>query len=165
VPFSLLGVYWTLHLTKTPLDLMATIGIVILVGVVVNNAIVLIDLANRLRAGGMERLAALLEAGRQRFRPILMTTLTTVCGMIPMAVGNSKLVGVPYAPLGRTMVGGLLVSAVLTLVVVPLLYTLLDDLREHAARVWRAARAGGALPAPVDPPGAAGALGRADRVD
>ena len=165
VPFSLLGVYWTLHLTKTPLDLMATIGIVILVGVVVNNAIVLIDLANRLRAEGVERLAALLEAGRQRFRPILMTTLTTVCGMIPMAVGNSKIVGVPYAPLGRTMVGGLLVSAVLTLVVVPLLYTLLDDLREHAARVWRAARVGGALPAPESAPGAAGSLGRADRAE
>jgi HAE1 family hydrophobic/amphiphilic exporter-1 len=139
VPFSMLGVYWTLYLTKTPLDLMATIGIVILVGVVVNNAIVLIDMANRLRAEGKSRFDALMDAGRHRFRPILMTTLTTVCGMIPMAVGNSKIIGVPYAPLGRTMIGGLLVSTVLTLVVVPLFYTLLDDLREHAARVWRSA--------------------------
>jgi hypothetical protein len=63
------------------------------------------------------------------------------------------------------MVGGLLVSAILTLVVVPLLYTLLDDLREHATRVWRAARAGGALPTPDATPGAAGSLGRADRAD
>ena len=71
----------------------------------------------------------------------------------------------PYAPLGRTMVGGLLVSALLTLVVVPLLYSLLDDLREHAGRVWRAARAGGALPGAETTPGAAGSLGRADRAD
>jgi HAE1 family hydrophobic/amphiphilic exporter-1 len=71
-----------------------------------------------------------------------MTTLTTVCGMIPMAVGNSKIIGVPYAPLGRTMIGGLLVSTVLTLLVVPLFYTLLDDLREHATRVWRSAFGG-----------------------
>jgi HAE1 family hydrophobic/amphiphilic exporter-1 len=87
----------------------------------------------------MSRFEALMDAGRHRFRPILMTTLTTVCGMIPMAVGNSKIIGVPYAPLGRTMIGGLLVSTILTLVVVPLFYTLLDDLREHAIRVWRSA--------------------------
>jgi HAE1 family hydrophobic/amphiphilic exporter-1 len=142
VPFSMLGVYWTLYLTKTPIDLMATIGIVILVGVVVNNAIVLVDMANRLRLEGRSRFDALMDAGRHRFRPILMTTLTTVCGMIPMAVGNSKSIGVPYAPLGRTMIGGLLVSTVLTLLVVPLFYTLLDDLREHAARVWRSAFGG-----------------------
>lgn len=151
VPFSMLGVYWTLFLTKTPMDLMATIGIVILVGVVVNNAIVLIDMANRLRIEGRSRFDALMEAGRHRFRPILMTTLTTVCGMIPMAVGNSKIIGVPYAPLGRTMIGGLLVSTVLTLVVVPLFYTLLDDLREHAARVWRSAFAGRDEAAPAAP--------------
>jgi HAE1 family hydrophobic/amphiphilic exporter-1 len=139
VPFSMLGVYWTLYLTKTSLDQMATIGIVILVGVVVNNAIVLVDMANRLRTAGASRFAALVDAGRHRFRPILMTTLTTVCGMIPMAVGNSKIIGVPYAPLGRTMIGGLLVSSIFTLLAVPLFYILLDDLREHAARVWRAA--------------------------
>jgi HAE1 family hydrophobic/amphiphilic exporter-1 len=153
VPFSMLGVYWTLYLTKTPIDLMATIGIVILVGVVVNNAIVLVDMANRLRLAGHSRFEALMDAGRHRFRPILMTTLTTVCGMIPMAVGNSKIIGVPYAPLGRTMIGGLLVSTVLTLLVVPLFYTLLDDLREHASRVWRSAFGG------RDEPGGAGAGG------
>jgi HAE1 family hydrophobic/amphiphilic exporter-1 len=80
-----------------------------------------------------------------------MTTLTTVCGMIPMAVGNSKIIGVPYAPLGRTMIGGLLVSTVLTLVVVPLFYTLLDDLREYAGRVWRSAFAGRDDAAPAAP--------------
>jgi HAE1 family hydrophobic/amphiphilic exporter-1 len=139
VPFSMLGVYWMLYLTTTPLDMMAKIGVVILVGVVVNNAIVLVDMANRLRAEGRSRFEALMDAGRHRFRPIMMTTLTTVTGMIPMAVGNSKVIGMPYAPLGRTMIGGLVMSTLLTLVVVPLFYTLLDDLREHAARVWRSA--------------------------
>ena len=129
IPFSFLGVYWFLYLTGTPFDIMSGIGTVILIGVVVNNAIVLIDLANRLRAEGMDRLGALVEAGKHRFRPILMTTFTTICGLIPMAVGNSKMIGMPYAPLGRTMMGGLLASTFLTLVIVPLFYTFLDDLR------------------------------------
>ena len=117
------------------MDSVGWIGVIILVGVVVNNAIVLIDLTNRLRAAGMERYEALLEAGKHRFRPILMTSFTTICGLIPMAAGNSKMVGMPYAPLGRTMIGGLLASMVLTLVVVPLCYTLFDDLRELFQRI------------------------------
>ena len=129
IPFSFLGVYWTLYLTGTTSDILSGIGSVILVGVVVNNAIVLIDLANRLRAEGMERFEALVEAGRHRFRPILMTTFTTIFGLLPMAVGNAKMIGMPYAPLGRTMMGGLLASTVLTLVIVPLCYTYFDDLR------------------------------------
>ena len=68
------------------------------------------------------------EAGRNRFRPILMTTFTTVFGLIPMAVGNSNMIGMPYAPLGRTLMGGLVSSTFLTLLVVPLFYTYLDDL-------------------------------------
>ena len=77
-----------------------------------NNAIVLVDMANRLRAQGKTRYDALIEAGRNRFRPIMMTTLTTVCGLIPMALGSSKVVGMAYAPLGRTMIGGLLAAVV-----------------------------------------------------
>jgi HAE1 family hydrophobic/amphiphilic exporter-1 len=137
VPFAFIGVYWMLYLTSTPFDNMARIGVVILVGVVVNNAIVLVDMANRLRASGKERFEALTEAGRHRLRPILMTTLCTVTGLIPMALGDSKIGGLPYAPLGRTMIGGLIVSTVLTLVIVPLFYTFLDDLREHAANIAR----------------------------
>ncbi|MFH1568751.1 MAG: efflux RND transporter permease subunit [Gemmatimonadota bacterium] len=139
IPFSFLGVYWTLYLTGTPFDFLCGIGTVILVGVVVNNAIVLIDLANRLRQEGLSRHDALVEAGKHRFRPILMTTFTTVCGLIPMAVGNSKLIGMPYAPLGRTMMGGLLASTFLTLVIVPLFYTLFDDMRILLQRVTHAA--------------------------
>jgi HAE1 family hydrophobic/amphiphilic exporter-1 len=93
-------------------------------------------MANRLRAEGMDRFSALIDAGRHRFRPIMMTTLTTVCGLIPMALGTSKAVGLPYAPLGRTMIGGLLAATLLTLVIVPLFYALLDDLREFVARIW-----------------------------
>jgi len=129
IPFALLGVYWTLYLTGTPFNIMAGIGVVILVGVVVNNAIVLVDLVNRLRAEGRDRFEALLEAARHRFRPILMTTLTTTCGLIPMGLGDSKLIDMSYAPLGRAMMGGLLCATLLTLVVVPLFYTFLDDLR------------------------------------
>ena len=139
IPFSFLGVYWTLYLTGTPFDMLCGIGTVILVGVVVNNAIVLIDLANRLRDEGLSRHDALVEAGKHRFRPILMTTFTTVCGLIPMAAGNSKMIGMPYAPLGRTMMGGLLASTFLTLVLVPLFYTMFDDLRILLQRIAAAA--------------------------
>lgn len=130
IPMALFGALWLLFLTGTPMDTMGGVGIVILVGVVVNNGIVLIDLVTQLRAEGMERTEALVEAGRRRLRPILMTAMTTICGLIPMAVGSSAFIGIPYAPLGRTVIGGLLAATFLTLVFVPVLYTVLDDLRE-----------------------------------
>ena len=139
IPFSFLGVYWILYLTDTPFEIMSMIGSVILIGVVVNNAIVLIDLANRLRAEGKSRYDALLEAGRHRFRPILMTTFTTAFGLLPMAAGNSKMVGLAYAPLGRTMIGGLLTAMVLTLLLVPLFYTFFDDFRTAMQRIMTSA--------------------------
>ena len=139
IPFSFLGVYWVLYLTDTPFEVMSMIGSIILIGVVVNNAIVLVDLANRLRAGGKSRFDALLEAGQHRFRPILMTTFTTAFGLLPMAVGNSKMIGLAYAPLGRTMMGGLLASMVLTLMLVPLFYTFFDDFREVTQRIMASA--------------------------
>ena len=165
VPFAFIGVYWMLYWTGTPFDNMAKIGIVILVGVVVNNAIVLVDMANRLRAEGKSRFDALMDAGRHRLRPILMTTLCTVTGLIPMALGDSKIGNLPYAPLGRTMIGGLIVSTILTLVIVPLFYTLLDDLREHASRVMRSAFGGGRSGEAPASGGAAAGVGRANRVD
>lgn len=128
IPFAFLGVYWTLYLTETPMDGMANVGAIVLIGVVVNNAIVLIDRVNQLRQHGYSRAEALLEAGQNRFRPILMTTFSTVFGLLPMALGNSAMMGMSYAPLGRTMIGGLLFSMALTLFVVPLFYTFLDDL-------------------------------------
>ncbi len=139
IPFSFLGVYWTLYLTGTPMDMMANIGLIVLIGVVVNNAIVLVDMINRMRLEGMNRTEAILEAGHNRFRPILMTTFTTVFGLVPMALGNTNLVGIPYSPLGRTLMGGLFVSTFLTLLLVPIFYTLLDDLRTFLQRIVRAA--------------------------
>ncbi|MEO5960491.1 MAG: efflux RND transporter permease subunit [Opitutaceae bacterium] len=168
VPFAFLGIYWTLRWTSTPMDIMATIGVVILVGVVVNNAIVLVDMTNRLRIAGKERLEALLEAGRHRFRPILMTTLCTVSGLIPMALGNQKIGGLAYAPLGRTMIGGLIASTLLTLVIVPLFYTFLDDLSEHVARILRSALGKRPAKSGAESPvtgGAAAGVGIASKAD
>jgi len=134
IPLAFCGVFWTLYLTDTALDIMAIVGCIILVGVVVNNGIVLIDQVQIRRNDGMTRLDALVSAGRDRVRPILMTALTTIGGLIPMAVGKASLLGVEYAPLGRVVIGGLLTGTVLTLFAVPLLYSLLDDARHLPRR-------------------------------
>lgn len=135
IPFSFVGAYWILYLTNTPLDMMSQIGFIILIGIVVNNAIVLVDLVNRLRKAGYSRYDALLEAGKNRFRPILMTAFTTIGGLIPMAVGNAKMIGIPYAPMGRTIIGGLIFSTLVSLIAVPWAYTLFDDMRNYFRRV------------------------------
>jgi hydrophobic/amphiphilic exporter-1 (mainly G- bacteria), HAE1 family len=137
IPFAFTGVYWMLYLTDTQLDMMAGVGLVILIGIVVNNAIVLVDRISELRRQGVDRTEAILEAGSSRLRPIVMTALTTIAGLIPMAVGSSSLIGIPYNPLGRAVIGGLLASTVLTLVVVPLFYALIDDMRKGALAWWR----------------------------
>jgi len=131
IPFSFVGAYWILYITGTTLDMMSQIGFVILIGIVVNNAIVLVDLVNRLRKEGMSRFDALLEAGKNRFRPILMTAFTTIGGLIPMAVGNAKMIGIPYSPMGRTIIGGLIFSTMVSLLAVPWAYTLFDDMRNY----------------------------------
>ncbi len=132
IPMAMMGAFWGLYLTGTPMDLMAGIGLIILIGVIVNNGIVLIDLVTQLRAEGMPRDEALVEAGRHRLRPILMTATTTVMGLVPMALGDSAFIGIPYAPLGRTVMSGLIVGTILTLLFVPYMYALLDDLRDAA---------------------------------
>lgn len=137
IPMAMMGALWGLYLSGTPMDTMAGVGLVILVGVVVNNGIVLVDLITQLRSEGMPREDALVEAGRRRLRPILMTALTTICGLLPMALGSSSFIGIPYAPLGRTVIGGLLAATLLTLLFVPYLYSLLDDLRAGAG-TWLA---------------------------
>ncbi|MCB9533076.1 MAG: efflux RND transporter permease subunit [Myxococcales bacterium] len=129
IPFAFVGVYWALFLTKTSFDLMAGIGVILLIGVVVNNAIVLVDRIGELRSQGVDRAEAIALAGEQRLRPILMTAATTIFGLVPMAIGTTSLVGIPYSPLGRAVMGGLVASTLLTLFVVPLFYASLDDLR------------------------------------
>jgi HAE1 family hydrophobic/amphiphilic exporter-1 len=101
------------------------IGLILLAGIVVNNAIVLIDLINKLRMRGMNKFDAILEAGHTRLRPIMMTTLTTTLGLLPLALGIGE--GAELrAPMAITVIGGLLVSTMLTLVVIPVVYNLID---------------------------------------
>ncbi|MFQ5667579.1 MAG: efflux RND transporter permease subunit [Candidatus Binatia bacterium] len=128
VPFCFTGGFLALLVTNTTLSVPALLGLVLLVGVVVNNAIVFLDYANRLRRDGMGLEEALLCTGARRLRPILMTAVTTVCGAFPLALGRGE--GAEFwGPLGRTVVGGLTLSTLVTLVLVPVVYTLLEPLR------------------------------------
>ncbi len=129
IPAAFTGSFWLVFLSGTVFDTMAQIGLIVLVGVVVNNAIVLIDLINQYRQEGMNREQAIIVAGINRFRPILMTSLTTIFGLLPMALGNTSFIGIPYSPLGVTMIGGLISSTFLTLFAVPVFYLYFDDLR------------------------------------
>jgi HAE1 family hydrophobic/amphiphilic exporter-1 len=125
LPLGLIGAVLALGLAGMALNVVAMIGMVMLAGIVVNNAIVLIDTVNQLRAAGMPRERALVEAGVVRLRPILMTTLTTVLGLLPMALGLGD--GAELrAPLAVTVIGGLTLATALTLIVIPVVYTLLD---------------------------------------
>jgi HAE1 family hydrophobic/amphiphilic exporter-1 len=134
--FAFVGVAWFLFLTGTPFNIMAMIGTLILIGIVVNNGIVLIDHINNLRRKGLSRGEAITAGCRDRFRPILMTATTTVVGLIPLAVGSTSLFELRYFPMARTIMGGLVASAVLTLVVLPTVYTLIDDLGLGLRRIW-----------------------------
>ncbi len=137
--FSVVGVYWFFLLTGTDFSIMSMIGILILIGVVVNNGIVLIDHVNQLRLQGMERDEALIVAGRDRLRPILMTVGTTVLGLTPLCIGTTQLGGdgPPYYPMARAIVGGLLFSTLVSLVFLPTIYTWLDAMRAWPAAVSR----------------------------
>jgi len=136
LPLAAVGVVWALLLTGTPLGIMAMIGIVILIGVVVNNGIVLIDHVNNFRKAGMPINEAILEGGRERFRPIVMTATTTVLGLLPMALGNTHLGNAQYFPLARAVMGGLISSTFLTLLVLPTFYVLGERIRDNLARAW-----------------------------
>jgi HAE1 family hydrophobic/amphiphilic exporter-1 len=133
IPFAFAGSQLILKFYKQPANLFAFIGIVIIIGVVVNNGIVLVDLINRQRRKGMDRMQAISLAGFYRFRPIMMTAGTTIFSLIPMAFGDANLVNMPYNPLGMAMIGGLALNSLLTLLLVPVFYTLFDDLK----RIWQ----------------------------
>jgi HAE1 family hydrophobic/amphiphilic exporter-1 len=136
IPFALVGVFWLLWITGTPFNLMAQIGLLILIGVVVRNGIVLIDRVHQLREMGVDRTEALLRAGNDRLRPILMTAATTILGLAPLALGSSALLGLSYYPLARAVIGGLAASTILTLIILPFVYSLFDDAAAWARRVW-----------------------------
>ncbi|HAW79933.1 MAG TPA: acriflavin resistance protein, partial [Balneola sp.] len=109
IPLALVGAILALFITGTTISVVVFIGLILLAGIVVNNAIVLIDLINQLRAQGMDKYEAIIEGGKSRLRPILMTTLTTTLGLLPLAIGFGD--GAELrAPMGITVIGGLLVS-------------------------------------------------------
>lgn len=126
VPLSFFGASFSLWMTGRTLSIPAFIGIILLTGIVVRNAIVLIDFINILRRQGMERSEAILTASPIRLRPILMTTLCTVLGLFPLALGIGE-GGESQSPMATVVIGGLLFSTMLTLIVIPVVYTILDD--------------------------------------
>ena len=149
LPFSLIGVFLALLLTGTTLNLFSMIGFIMLMGLVTKNAILLVDFANRARRAGASLHDSLLQAGQVRLRPILMTTAAMIGGMTPLALGLGE-GGETQAPMGRAIIGGVITSTLLTLVVVPVLYTYLDRFAEwrKARKAARAARhAAAAVPA------------------
>ena len=130
--------------TGTPLGLSTMFAFLLLTGIVVTNAIVLIDLVERLLAGGLDVRQALIEGGARRVRPILMTALATIFALVPLALGLSESAGIVGQPLAITVIGGLTSSTFLTLAVVPALYLLLQGRRQQRVRDRR-----GAEPAPA----------------
>ena len=148
LPLSLVGVALALLVTRDTLNIMSMIGLIMLMGLVTKNAILLVDFANQARAGGLGRKEALIKAGTTRLRPIIMTTLAMIFGMLPLAFAIGA--GAEMrAPMARAVIGGLVTSTLLTLVVVPVVYTYLDGLRPEAVKewfsVWRRRRASVAM--------------------
>ena len=139
LPLSLIGVVLALIVTRDTLNIMSLIGVILLMGIVAKNAILLIDFAKWSREKGMPLREALVEAGRIRLRPIMMTTLALIAGMIPVALGRGE--GADFrAPLGRAVIGGVITSTLLTLIVIPTVYEILDGFREKLISLVRGRR-------------------------
>jgi HAE1 family hydrophobic/amphiphilic exporter-1 len=137
IPLAGIGVGWIHYVMGYNLDFLGIVGIVLLIGVVVNNGIVLIDYTNRLRADGRGRREALLKAAERRFRPIMMTAFTTICGMVPVTLSGASSIGLSYTSFGLTLIGGLTTATLLTLLVVPVFYTFFDDAQLVTGRAIR----------------------------
>jgi HAE1 family hydrophobic/amphiphilic exporter-1 len=157
IVFAIVGSIWFLTLTGTTITMMAMIGFMVLMGVVVNIGIVLIAHVIDLRNAGLPRHQAILQAGRDRLRPIMMTTLTTLLGLLPLAIGDAQVggggEGPAYHPMARAIMGGLAFSAVVSLIIVPMFYVWFDDLNLWRKRVFtREIPAGD--PEPLGPPAA-----------
>ena len=125
IPLALVGAVLALFLTRSPVSVVVFIGLILLVGLVVKNAIILIDKVNQLREAGVAKREALVEGARSRLRPIVMTTLSTLFGFMPLALALGEGAEV-RSPMAITVIGGLLVSTLLTLVVIPVMYKLMD---------------------------------------
>jgi HAE1 family hydrophobic/amphiphilic exporter-1 len=130
IPLAFFGTVVALRMLPISLSVVVFLGMIMLAGIVVNNAIVLIDYINTLRRRGLDRIEAIVTAGTVRLRPILMTTATTVLGLLPMAFGLGDGAEI-RTPMAITVISGLVASTVLTLVIIPSVYLLLDGLRER----------------------------------
>jgi HAE1 family hydrophobic/amphiphilic exporter-1 len=143
VPFALLGVGVAMKLANQPWDNMTMLGMIVLLGVVVNNAIVLIDHINLLRRQGLDRDGAIIRGGQHRLRPIVITAATTILGMTPLIApfllpqwfGALEGRAANWAPIGLVIVGGLTTSTFLTLIIIPTIYSLVDDTTRFVKRV------------------------------
>ncbi|MCU0643451.1 MAG: efflux RND transporter permease subunit, partial [bacterium] len=125
IPLALIGAVFALWITGSTISVVVFIGLILLAGIVVNNAIVLLDFINQLRARGMSKIEAIIEGGKSRLRPIMMTALTTILGLIPLAMGFGEGAEV-RSPMAITVIGGLTVSTLLTLIVIPVVYAAVD---------------------------------------
>jgi HAE1 family hydrophobic/amphiphilic exporter-1 len=135
LPLSIVGMAGMLLLTRDTVNMMSLIGLIMLMGLVTKNAILLVDFTKTLRSRGMDRREALIAAGRTRLRPIMMTTLAMMFGMLPLALALGQ--GAEMrAPMARAVIGGLITSTLLTLLVVPVVYTVLDDIGGWIRRWW-----------------------------
>jgi HAE1 family hydrophobic/amphiphilic exporter-1 len=143
IPLALVGAVWAMFLTGTTVNVVAYIGVIMLAGIVVNQSIVLIDAVNQFRGRGMDKHTAIIEAGRVRLRPILITKLTTVLGLMPMALGLGEGAEIRQ-PMAITVIGGVAISGFFTLLVIPVVYSLLDRKRFTRTTVDAAA--------PLSPP-------------
>jgi HAE1 family hydrophobic/amphiphilic exporter-1 len=135
LPFAISGAAWTLYLSGTDFDQPAAVGLLLLIGIVVNNGIVMIEHINTYRRQGEERTQAMLHGGRDRLRPILMTAMTTLLSLVPIVVQKPTLAGVYYYSMALVIMGGLAISTVLTLVLLPTTVTLAEDSHAIIARV------------------------------
>ena len=147
--FAFPGVAWMLAATGTPFNLMAQIGLLILMGIVVNNGIVLVDHMNHFRREGFSAEEAILRAGRDRLRPILMTAATTIIGLLPLAIGGVNVSGLLYFPMARTVMGGLMSSAVFTLLVLPYITLGTEGVANWLRRVWTGSQSPKLKPAEI----------------
>jgi HAE1 family hydrophobic/amphiphilic exporter-1 len=140
VPLALTGSYWVMYLTGTAMDVAGYIGLILMVGIVVNNAIVIVDHINHVRQSTQDLEEAIVQAGEDRLRPVLMTAATTILGLLPLAFGGSNIGGVVmFAPLAKAVMGGLALATVLTLFVIPLFYTFMEDAGKVLRRLARVA--------------------------
>ena len=138
-PLSFIGAFAALLLTGSSLDVMGQIAFLMLMGIVMKNGILLVDYINTLRSRGLELREAVLEAGPTRMRPVLMTAVSTIFGLVPLAIGQGD--GSEWrSPMGLVGIGGLAASTLLTLLVVPVVYTLVDDFQRAVLRLTGAER-------------------------